>query len=190
MTVASSSFEQWYALSVISGREQKVRRELAAALKKAGRDHEVLEIVCPQESVVLTTKNGKRQTVKKLMFPGYLLIRGRRVADQTLSLMRRTPGVLGFLGQPEGSHSRPAQLPLADVERILGVERSGPQRKTRPRFADGDHVTIIDGPMSDFSGVIESVNTSNETAQVMVEIFGRQTPVQVPFSAMRRDSGA
>ena len=174
------SYEKWYALAVVSGSERKISREIGTRLDRA--KHKGITLVCPDEEVVLDKGTDERRTIRRLSLPGYLLVHGRHIDNAALTIIRRSPGVLGFLG---GDEEKPNPLPLEDVERILGLPKQQGEER-RSVFAVGDQVRIIEGPMSDFEGAVSSVNESQDTAVVELEIFGRVTPSTLPFRILKR----
>lgn len=178
----SVSYEKWYALAVVSGRERKISREINNKLDRGG--YKGIDIVCPDEEVILDKGTENRRVVRRLTLPGYLLIHGRGINNAALSTIRNVTGVLGFLG---GDDNEPNPLPRGDIEKILGLEsQGGPVREAA--FSVGDHVRITDGPMTDFEGLVSAVNESQDTAVVELEIFGRTTPTTVSFRHMQRSS--
>lgn len=174
------SLERWYALAVITPRERKIKGQIEDKLRRAGLDN--IEIICPEEDVVVDGGPGKdRQTVKRLTIPGYLLIRGRRLSPDQLLMIRRIGGVLGWMGGDES----PTPLGPNELDRILGQR---PQQRIagRSAFSVDDEVVVIEGPLADFRGSIKEINEGKQEATVEVEIFGRTTPAQVPFASLRK----
>jgi transcriptional antiterminator NusG len=141
----------------------------------------VFEVVIPMEEVV-EFKSGRKVTVERKKFPGYILVR-LYMDDDTWYAVRNTPGVTGFVG----SASKPTPLSRREVERILGVieEDDGGAEKKEPRFKPawdvGETVRVVEGPFADFNGIIEDINVDQSKVRVLVDIFGRETPVELNF---------
>lgn len=178
----ATTYEKWYALAVVSGRERKISREISTRLDRGG--YKGIDIVCPDEEVILDKGTESRRVVRRLTLPGYLLIHGRSINNAALMTIRNVTGVLGFLG---GDEDEPHPLPRGDIEKILGLPSKGSAER-KAAFAVGDHVRITDGPMTDFEGLVSAVNESQDTAVVELEIFGRTTPTTVSFRHMQRSA--
>jgi transcriptional antiterminator NusG len=163
-----------------SGYENKVKSNLAARTQSMNMEERIFEIVIPLEDVV-EFKNGKKVVVQKKVFPGYLLVR-MRLDDDSWFVVRNTPGVTGFVG----AGNKPSPLPRRDVESFLAVKVEGeePSRKGRPRleYALGETVRVKEGPFADFQGEIVEINEDQLKLKVLVNIFGRETPVELEFA--------
>ena len=142
----------------------------------------IFDVMIPMEDVV-EIRAGRKVTVAKKQFPGYLLVR-MYMDDDSWSVVRNTPGVTGFVG----SASRPTPLSRREVERILGVrediEKKAPRFK--PDWEVGETVRVVDGPFADFNGVIEDINVDQSKVRVLVDIFGRETPVELNFGQIQK----
>jgi len=140
---------------------------------------EIFDVVIPMEDVV-EIKGGRKVTVPKKVFPGYILVR-MYLSDDSWFAVRNTPGVTGFVG----SGTKPVPLSRREVERILGVKKEEAVGKAAPRFQPawgvGETVRVVDGPFADFNGVIEEINLDQSKVRVLVNIFGRETPVELNF---------
>lgn len=171
---------RWYVLHTQSGYENKVRSNLQARTQSMNMEERIFEIVIPMEDVV-EFKNGKKVVVSKKVFPGYLLVR-MRLDDDSWFVVRNTPGVTGFVG----AGNTPTPLPRRDVESFLTVKGDGGEqvRKGRPRleYAVGETVRVKEGPFADFQGEIDEINEDQLKLKVLVNIFGRETPVELEFS--------
>jgi transcriptional antiterminator NusG len=141
----------------------------------------IFEVVIPMEDVI-EFKNGRKVVVQKKVFPGYLLVR-MGLDDHAWYVVRNTPGVTGFVG----SGAKPTPLSRKEVENILGtgVIEVGPQaeKKVRPRleYEVGEQVRVVTGPFADFNGVISEIDVDRSKLKVLVNIFGRETPVELEF---------
>jgi transcriptional antiterminator NusG len=177
---------RWYVVHTYSGYENKVKGNLENVVTSRAMEDSVYEIVIPMEDVV-EFKNGKKVTVSKKVFPGYILVR-MELDDETWGAVRGTPGVTGFVG----SGTRPVPLSRKEVEGILHVEIVGgeqaPAKRSRPRFEYelGETVRVKEGPFADFSGQIDEINEDQLKLKVLVNIFGRETPVELEFSQVAK----
>ena len=169
---------RWYVVHTQSGYEKKVKQNLEARIASMDMDERIHEVVIPMEDVV-EFKNGKKQVVQKKVFPGYLLVRCD-MGDDSWYVIRNTPGVTGFVGQG----AKPSPLPRRDVENFLQVkdegEEAAPKRgKPRLEYEQGETVRVKEGPFADFSGEIVEINEDQLKLKVLVNIFGRETPVEL-----------
>jgi transcriptional antiterminator NusG len=172
----------WYVIHSYSGYENKVMANLQSRIKSMHMEESIFDIVIPMEDVV-EIKSGRKVTVPRKQFPGYLLVR-MYMDDDSWGVVRNTPGVTGFVG----SGTKPAPLSRREVERILGVRKD--EEKKAPRFKPdwevGETVRVIDGPFADFNGVIEDINVDQSKVRVLVDIFGRETPVELSFEQIQK----
>ena len=176
---------RWYVVHTYSGYENKVTSNLESVVASRGMEDRVYEVVVPMEDVV-EVKNGKRVTVQKKVFPGYLLVRSD-LDDDTWGAIRNTPGVTGFVGPG----TKPTPLSRREVESILQVKPEGaqaPAKQRRPRleYEVNETVRVKEGPFADFSGQIAEINEDQLKLKVLVNIFGRETPVELEFSQVAK----
>ncbi len=175
---------RWFVVHTQSGYEKKVKQNLEARISSMNMEERIHEVVIPMEDVV-EFKNGKKQVVQKKMFPGYLLVRCE-LDDDSWYVVRNTPGVTGFVGQG----AKPSPLPRRDVESFLQVKPEGeevPKRgKPRLEYEMGETVRVKEGPFADFSGEIVEINEDQLKVKVLVNIFGRETPVELEFSQVAK----
>ncbi|MBE5909269.1 MAG: transcription termination/antitermination factor NusG [Lachnospiraceae bacterium] len=163
---------QWYVAHTYSGYENKVKANIDKTVENRHLEDQILEVRVPMQDVV-ELKNGTKKSVSKKMFPGYVLI-NMIMNDDTWYVVRNTRGVTGFVGPG----SKP--VPLTDVEmRSLGIRDNNADIEVD--FAEGDTVSVIGGVWKDTVGVIQSVNISKQTVKINVELFGRETPVEIDF---------
>lgn len=171
---------RWYVLHTQSGYENKVRKNLEARISSMNMEERIFEVVIPMEDVV-EFKNGKKVVVQKKVFPGYLLCR-MKLNDDSWFVVRNTPGVTGFVG----AGNKPSPLPRREVENFLQVPAEGDEvgRKGKPRleFEEGETVRVKEGPFADFQGQIVEINEDQLKVKVLVNIFGRETPVELEFA--------
>lgn len=166
----------WFVLHTYSGYENKVKSNLEARIGSMNMEDKIFEVVIPMEQVI-EFKNNKKQIVSKKVFPGYLLVR-MHLDDDSWHVVRNTPGVTGFVA----SGNKPQPLSRREVEAILQVKLED-QRKPKPRleWEIGDTVRITAGPLSGQSGQIFEINVEQSKVKVLVNIFGRDTPVEIGF---------
>ncbi len=171
---------RWYVLHTQSGYENKVRKNIEARISSMNMEERIFEVVIPMEDVV-EFKNGKKVVVQKKVFPGYLLCR-MKLNDDSWFVVRNTPGVTGFVG----AGNKPSPLPRREVESFLQVPAEGEEaaRKGKPRleFEEGETVRVKEGPFADFQGQIVEINEDQLKVKVLVNIFGRETPVELEFA--------
>lgn len=169
----------WYVVHSYSGYENKVKANLETRVRSMHLEDRVFDVVIPMEDVV-EYKNGKKVTVERKKFPGYVLVR-MYMDDDSWYAVRNTPNVTGFVG----SGTKPSPLSRREVERILGVEKEEGTKKDKPTFKPawevGETVRVVEGPFADFNGVIEDINIDQSKVRVLVDIFGRETPVELGF---------
>ncbi len=186
-TVAESPYDrpgQWFVVHTYAGYENKVKSNLESRISSMNMEERIYEVVIPVEDVI-EFKNGKKVVVQKKVFPGYLLVRCE-LDDDSWYVVRNTPGVTGFVGHG----AKPVPLSRKDVETFLGVKDQGIEtaKKTRPRleYEVGESVRVREGPFADFSGQIAEINEDQLKLKVLVNIFGRETPVELEFSQVAK----
>jgi transcription termination/antitermination protein NusG len=174
----------WYVVHTYAGYENKVKSNLESRISSMNMEDRIFEVVIPLEDVV-ELKSGKRQVVSRKVFPGYLMVR-MELDDDSWYVVRNTPGVTGFVGLG----ARPTPLSRREVENILAVkvEGAGAPKKTRPRleYEVGESVRVREGPFADFSGTIAEINEDQLRLKVLVNIFGRETPVEFEFAQVAK----
>ena len=176
---------KWYVVHTQSGYENKVQGNLAQRIQSMNKEDSIHEVVIPLENVV-EFKQGKRVEVQKKMFPGYILVRCR-MNDEVWNVIRNTPGITGFVG----SANKPSPLPRREVESFLGTadEADGQVvKRAKPRmgYEQGETVRVKEGPFADFSGEIIEINEDQLKLKVLVNIFGRETPVELEFAQVAK----
>jgi transcriptional antiterminator NusG len=176
---------RWFVVHTQSGYEKKVKQNLEARIVSMNAEEAVYEVVIPMEDYV-DFKNGKRVVAQRKMFPGYLLVRAH-LDDTAWFVIRNTPGVTGFVGQG----AKPSPLPRRDVEAFLvpkGGEAEPAATRAKPRleYETGETVRVKEGPFADFSGEVIEINEDQLKLKVLVNIFGRETPVELEFSKVAK----
>lgn len=178
---------KWYVLHSYAGYENRVQQNIETRMRSMNVEERIHEIVVPMEDVI-EFKNGKT-VVKKKVFPGYVLIR-MNLDDDTWYVIRNTPGVTGFVG----ADSKPNPLSRKEVENILGSGDTGEKTqvaaavKSHPRldFDIGQQVRVTTGPFADFNGAISEIDVDKNKLKVLVDIFGRETPVELEFGQVAK----
>jgi|DewCreStandDraft_2_1066082.scaffolds.fasta_scaffold00112_145 transcriptional antiterminator NusG len=172
---------KWYFVHTYSGHENKVARALRATVERMDAKDKVFHVIVPTEDEI-EIREGQRRTVKRKLFPGYVLVQtielkeGDPTSDAVWHLIRNTPGVTGFVS----SGSQPVPLSPAEVNEILRTMRLE-QPRVRVGFTVGQPVRIIEGPFEDFVGTVDEINTEKGKVKVLVNMFGRETPVELDF---------
>ena len=165
----------WYVVHTYSGYENKVKANIEKTIENRHLEDQILEVRVPLQDVV-ELKNGVRKTVQKKMFPGYVLL-NMVMNDDTWYVVRNTRGVTGFVGPG----SKP--VPLTETEMFnLGIQAAN----IEVEFQVGDTVNVVGGVWKDTVGVIQSINQSKQSVTINVELFGRETPVEISFTEIRK----
>jgi transcriptional antiterminator NusG len=174
----------WFVVHTYAGYENKVKQNLASRVRSMNVEEQIFDVVIPMEDVI-EFKGGRKVVVQKKVFPGYLLVR-MALDDDSWYVVRNTPGVTGFVG----NGARPTPLSRKEVESILGVgkEEPGTEKKVRPRleFEMGEQVRVIQGPFADFNGAISDIDVARSKLTVLVNIFGRETPVELELGQVAK----
>ncbi len=175
----------WFVVHTYAGYENKVKQNLASRVRSMNVEEQIFEVVIPMEDVI-EFKGGRKVVVQKKVFPGYLLVR-MALDDDSWYVVRNTPGVTGFVG----NGARPTPLSRKEVENILGSgekEEVGVEKRARPRldFEVGEQVRVTTGPFADFNGVISDIDVGRSKLTVLVNIFGRETPVELELGQVAK----
>ena len=183
-----TKFGEWYVVHTYSGMENRVKQNLDARVQTLNMEDFIFETVVPTEQAV-EIRNGARKTVTRTVLPGYVLVR-MDLTDESWSTVRHTPSVTGFVGQAQN----PVPLSLDEVERMLtpsvmarvASEQTTPTPRTRKKvevvdFAVGDSVQVTDGPFAGVHATITEINVNSQRLKALVEILGRETPVDLTF---------
>ena len=165
----------WYVVHTYSGYENKVKANIEKTIENRHLEEEILEVRVPMQDVV-EMKNGARKQVQKKMFPGYVLI-NMIMNDDTWYVVRNTRGVTGFVGPG----SKPVPLTEAEMK-PLGIKTEN----VSVDFAEGDTIAVVAGVWKDTIGVVQRMDFGKQTATINVELFGRETPVEISFAEVRR----
>ena len=171
----------WFVIHTYAGYENRVKTNLASRISSMNVEDRIFEVVIPMEDV-MEIKQGKKQVVQKKVFPGYLLVR-MYLEDDSWYVVRNTPGVTGFVG----SGAKPTPLSDREIDKILQV-KPDERKKLKPRleFEEQESVRVISGPFANFTGTISEINVDQSKLKVLVNIFGRETPVELGFDQVAK----
>jgi len=181
----------WYVVHTYSGMENRVLQNLANRVSSLNMEDYIYEIVVPTEEVT-EIRNGQRKQIKRTVLPGYVLVR-MDLTDESWSTVRHTPSVTGFVGHSNS----PVPLSLDEVEKMLApavvaaatAGSDSPRRKKKVEVADfavGDSVMVVDGPFAGVHATITEMNVNNQRLKALVEILGRETPVDLTFPQIQK----
>jgi transcriptional antiterminator NusG len=178
----------WYVVHTQSGYEKKVTANLAARIQSMNMEDRIYEVVIPMEDVE-EFKNGRKQTVQKKVFPGYILVRCQ-MDDESWYCIRNTPGVTGFVGQSRHGQ-KPTPLSRREVQTFLAAKGDGTgglptRKKPKLEYDVGESVRVKEGPFADFAGTIAEINADHMKLKVLVNIFGRETLVEMDFAQVSK----
>ncbi len=164
----------WYVVHCYSGYEKKVRHNLEQRIETMGMKEKIFDVVVPTEEEI-EVKEGKRRTVERRVFPGYIIV-NMILTEESWYVVRNTPGVTGFVGMG----NQPIPLRPEEVAHIVKrMEADAPRIKVTFRL--GERVRIVDGPFNDFRGTVAEIDMERAKVRVMVNFFGRETPVELDF---------
>jgi len=164
----------WFVIHCYSGYENKVRHNLEQRIESMGMKDEIFDVVIPTQEEI-EVKDGKRRSIERHVFPGYVLV-NMKMSEESWYVVRNTPGVTGFVGMGD----EPIPLRPEEVSQILKrMEAEAPTIKVTYKI--GEKVRIIDGPFNDFHGTVDDIDMDRSKVRVMVNFFGRSTPVELDF---------
>jgi len=169
----------WYVIHTYSGYENRVKVNLEQRIRSMDMLDKIFQVVIPTEEEI-EVKDGQRRTVAKKIFPGYVLVQ-MKLDETSWYVVRNTPGVTGFVG----AGTQPTPLEDREVKGILKQMKSEAP-KVKIGFVKGQNVRVIDGPFTDFSGIVDDINMEKGKVRVLVSFFGRETPVELDFLQVER----
>ncbi|GIV97310.1 MAG: transcription termination/antitermination protein NusG [Herpetosiphonaceae bacterium] len=170
---------RWYVIHTYSGYENKVKQNLEHRIESMEMQDQIFRVIVPTEEEI-EIKNGQRRTVQKKVFPGYVLVQ-MKLTDDSWYVVRNTPGVTSFVGMG----TKPTPLEDEEVKAILKqMEEEAPRVKVN--YQVGQAVKIIDGPFTDFEGVVDAIDQERGRVRVLVSFFGREAPVELDFLQVER----
>ncbi len=179
---------KWYVIRVVSGQEKKVKNYLENEIARQGLQEYVPQVLIPSEKVY-EMRNGKKRIRERNFFPGYVLISADLSHGEATHIVNSIPGVIGFLGNNSAGTSKvPVPLRQSEINRILGKvdESEEVEESLESSFIVGETVKVMDGPFSGFTGVVEEVFDEKKKLNVMVKIFGRNTPVELNYMQVEK----
>jgi transcription termination/antitermination protein NusG len=169
----------WYVVHTYAGYENKVKANLASRIQSMNMEDKIYDVVVPTEEV-MELKSGKMQAVHKKVFPGYILVR-MELDDDSWYVVRNTPGVTGFVG----SGAKPTPLDPSEVQKILA-----PKTEERPKpkldYEVGEVVNVVGGAFAGYSGPVDTIDVEKQTVRVLLDLFGRETPVELRFQEVTK----
>lgn len=180
----------WYVLRAVSGQEKKVKTYLENEATRRGLTDYVPQVLIPAEKVY-EVRNGKKRVREKSFFPGYIMLEADLSNGEVVHMITSLPGVIGFLSANTGGTSKtPVALRQSEINRILGKAEEAAQEEitVSVMFLKGEEVKVIDGPFSGFTGNVEEIFDERKKLNVMVKIFGRNTPVELNYSQVEKQS--
>lgn len=172
--------KKWYVIHTYSGYENRVETNLLRRVESMNMKDRIFRILVPTEKEI-TSKGGKKKTVEKKVFPGYVMVE-MVLDDDSWSVVRNTPGVTGFVGPG----SKPVSLSEKEINRIMRQMGMAAEGKPRIDFETGQVVRVINGPFKNFEGTVEEINQEKGTVKVLVSMFGRETPVELGFHQVEK----
>lgn len=177
--------KKWYVVRAIGGKEKKVKEYIENEISRLKLQDYIDQVLIPTEKVY-SIRNGKKVSKERNYFPGYILIEASLVGEIP-HIIKGVPDVIGFLGETKGGE--PLPMRQREVNKILGKvdELSEKEESNTIPYFEGEVVKVIDGPFSNFSGIIEKVNNEKKKLQVMVKIFGRKTPIELGFMQVEKE---
>ena len=183
--VPGSGDGHWYIVHCYSGMEDRVKKNLEQRIATMDVRNKIFEVVVPTEEVV-EIKDGRRSPKRERLFPGYVLVR-LNMDDQSWYVVRNTPGITGFISADEEGERKARPVPLTEKE-VSNIFRrmADAQPRAKVGLAKGQSVKVIDGPFSEFIGVVDEVMPDKGKVRVLVSFFGRETPVELDFLQVER----
>lgn len=173
--------KKWYIVHTYSGHEARAKQSLLERAKLAGKAELFDEVLIPEEQVVEVVK-GQKRTSRRKFFPGYILVR-MVLNDETWHIVRSTPKITGFVG----GGTRPTPISDEEVARMTQQMKEGAAKpKPKIHFEEGENVRVISGPFANFSGFVDEVRPEREKVRVMVQVFGRATPVELDYMQVEK----
>ncbi|ASK27207.1 transcription termination/antitermination protein NusG [Neisseria chenwenguii] len=174
--------KRWYVVQAYSGFEKNVQKTLKERIVREGMESYFGQILVPVEEVV-DIKNGRKTISERKFYPGYVLVE-MEMSDDSWHLVKSTPRVSGFIG---GTANRPAPISQREADAIMQQVRTGVEKpKPKIEFEVGQQVRVNEGPFADFNGLVEEVNYERNKLRVLVQIFGRETPVELDFGQVEK----
>ncbi|MBV8445412.1 MAG: transcription termination/antitermination protein NusG [Candidatus Dormibacteraeota bacterium] len=178
--VAAPNDAAWYVVHAYSGHEDKVRANLLKRVESMDMHDKIFDVLVPTEEV-MEIKDGQRRKVSKRIFPGYILV-NMIMSDESWYVVRNTPGVTSFVG----SGNKPVPLQESEIRGIQKQVKAEVSTKVSVEYQVGENVRVIDGPFTDFHGKVTEINVEKGKLKVLVNMFGRETPVELDLLQVER----
>jgi len=173
--------KKWYIVHTYSGHEAKAKQSLLERAKALGKEDLFDEVLIPEENVVEVVK-GEKRTSKRKFFPGYILVR-MELNDETWHIVKDTPKITGFVG----GGTAPPSISEDEVARMTQqIQEGAAKPKPKIRFEEGENVRVVSGPFANFQGFVDEVRPDKEKVRVMVQVFGRATPVELDYTQLEK----
>jgi transcriptional antiterminator NusG len=182
----ADSVKKWYVVRAVGGQENKVKAYIETEISRLGLSDYVDQVLVPKEKVI-QMRSGKKLTVEKVYFPGYIMVEAN-LAGEVPHVIKSVTGVIGFLGEVKGGS--PVPLRKSEVNRMLGKvdELSVENENIAIPYIIGETVKVVDGPFNGFDGTVEKINEDKRKLEVMVKIFGRKTPLELSYTQVDKIS--
>ncbi len=180
---------KWYMVRAVSGQERKAKEYLENEIERDNLSDQIPQVLIPSEKI-FEMRNGKKKSRDRNLFPGYVMVQADISNGEVVHLIKNIPGIIGFLGQKSGTASTPpVPLRQGEVDRILGKveEIDDFDEQLDTPYIVGESVKVMDGPFSGFTGTIEEVFEERRKLNVMVKIFGRNTPVELSYMQVEKE---
>lgn len=171
---------RWYVVHVYSGHEKKIAEALRQRAQTLHLTDKITQVLIPTQDKI-QIRRGQRKTVSEKIFPGYMLVKLEMTDDAWLAI-RTTDGVTGFVGMS----SKPTPLPKSEVEAILKYTQQDSEASYKADFVEGEAVKVVDGPFNDFLGSVDKIDEEKGKVTVLLNIFGRETPVELDFLQVKK----
>lgn len=172
----------WYVIHTYSGYEAKVKTTIEERVKEKSLENKIFKVIIPTEDVI-EVRAGKKRISERKFYPGYVFVE-MEMDEETWYFIKNIPKVTGFLG----GHNEPTPVTETEMKDLIGQLEGGETAKPKPKFSfdPGENVRVIDGPFNNFVGVVEESNTDRGKIKIMVNIFGRATPLELEFSQIEK----
>jgi transcriptional antiterminator NusG len=180
---------KWYMVRAVSGQERKAKEYLENEIERENFSEQIAQVLVPSEKV-FEMRNGKKKSRERNLFPGYVMVNADISNGEVVHLIKNVPGIIGFLGQKPGEASTPpVALRQVEVDRILGKvdEIDDFDEQLDTPYIVGETIKVMDGPFSGFTGTIEEIFEERRKLNVMVKIFGRNTPVELSYMQVEKE---
>jgi len=171
---------RWYVVHVYSGHEKKIAEALRQRAQTLHLTDKIIQVLIPTQDKI-QIRRGQRKTVSEKIFPGYMLVK-LEMADDVWLAVRTTDGVTGFVGMS----SKPTPLPKSEVEAIMKYTEQSGEASYKADFVDGEAVKVVEGPFNDFLGSVDKIDEEKGKVTVLLNIFGRETPVELDFLQIKK----